>query len=323
MLQLESLSKHFGEFVALEQIAFSVQEGTFFSLLGASGCGKTTLLRLIGGFESPTSGRILLDGKDITHFTPQQRPTAMVFQNYALFPNMTVAENVRYGLDVRKLSTADKAEKVAKALKRVEMDRVADKPVTQLSGGQQQRVALARAMALEPRILLFDEPLSNLDVALRSSARAEIKQLQREAGITAIYVTHDQEEALSLSDEIAVMQNGNIAQIGSPRDLYFHPTSESVAKFIGGTNIIRDTALIRAWIGDSAKENAVMGVKPEHWQLVEDENAPIFEVVSSEFLGVHSAYFLRHHETQIRILLSPNEVLETQIKIRPTSWQLF
>jgi ABC-type Fe3+/spermidine/putrescine transport system ATPase subunit len=323
---VENLTKRFENFVAVDRCTFSVAEGTFFSLLGPSGCGKTTLLRLIGGFEQASEGRISIFGEDVTNVSPQKRPTAMVFQNYALFPNMTIEENVRYGLDIRKLSAADKREKVQTALKRVQLDGIASKSVTQLSGGQQQRVALARAMALEPRVLLFDEPLSNLDVALREQARYEIKQLQREAGTTAIYVTHDQQEALALSDQVVVLNQGKMQQIGTPREVYFAPANAFVAQFIGASNLIDSPVLLETWMGSEIRKEARLVVKPEHWEVTESAEFPLFEVIDQQFLGAHIAYQLQEtasqesQKIQIHALFPANISLNGSCRLKPKEW---
>ncbi|HMB89308.1 MAG TPA: ABC transporter ATP-binding protein, partial [Rhodothermales bacterium] len=207
-VRLETVTKRFGSTLAVSEVSVDIQPGEFFSLLGPSGCGKTTLLRMVAGFEQPDAGHIFIGGEEVTKATPQRRPTAMVFQSYALFPTMTVAQNVAYGLDVRRVAKAERARRVEEALARVELAGLGPKPVTQLSGGQQQRVALARALAVRPAVLLFDEPLSNLDVTLREQTRRELKELQAQLGTTSIYVTHDQQEALALSDRIAVMRAG-------------------------------------------------------------------------------------------------------------------
>src|SRR5690606_23446329 len=225
---------------AVRDVSLAIPRGCFFSLLGPSGCGKTTLLRMVAGFEAPDAGRIAIGGRDVTAAPPQARPTAMVFQNYALFPTMTVGENVAYGLEVRKWKRPRIRERVAEALGRVDLGGLEAKPVGRLSGGQQQRVALARALAVEPDVLLFDEPLSNLDLKLREETRRELKALQQELGTTSLYVTHDQQEALALSDLIAVMRAGEIVEVGPPETLYIAPETAFVARFLGGSNVIED-----------------------------------------------------------------------------------
>ncbi len=240
-LRLSNVSKRFGTVHAVREVSLDVSAGEFFSLLGPSGCGKTTLLRLIAGFEKPTTGSIMLGGADVTHRPPRERGVGMVFQNYALFPHMTVFENVAFGLETKKLSKADMRRRVEAMLEAVHLADKANTPVPHLSGGEQQRVAVARALVVEPAVLLFDEPLSNLDVALRVKTREEIRTLQRRFNITAIYVTHDQTEAMSLSDRIAVMRQGRIEQIGTPSAIYESPRSAFVAAFLGDANILGGT----------------------------------------------------------------------------------
>ena len=239
ILSLENISKRFKETSAVRDVTLEIASGEFFSILGPSGCGKTTLLRLIAGFESPTAGRILLDGKDMTPFPPQARAIGMVFQNYALFPHMTVSQNVAFGLETKKVPRSEIRRRVDRILESVHLLEKRDVPVPNLSGGQQQRVAVARALVVEPAVLLFDEPLSNLDVALRLQTREEIRALQRRVKITTIYVTHDQSEAMSLSDRIAVMRSGVVEQVGTPSEIYESPRSPFVAGFLGGANILR------------------------------------------------------------------------------------
>jgi len=226
---------------ALNGVSLSIRAGEFFTLLGPSGCGKTTLLRCIAGFETPTSGAILLSERDITAAPPNQRPVNTVFQSYALFPHMTVAENVGFGLQMQGKRRVEVASTVSRMLALVKLDTLADRKPQQLSGGQQQRVALARALAPAPEVLLLDEPLSALDLKLRKEMQGELKRLQHETGITFVFVTHDQEEALTMSDRIGVMQSGNLLQIGSPRDIYNRPVNRFVADFIGETNFLTGT----------------------------------------------------------------------------------
>lgn len=219
--------------LAVDNISIKINAGELVTLLGPSGCGKTTTLRMVAGFELPTEGKIFVGDNEITMLMPNQRDTAMVFQSYGLFPHMTVAQNVGYGLKIRKMSKSTIAERVNKILDLVGLANLGDRPPARLSGGQQQRVALARALVVEPSVLLLDEPLSNLDALLREQMRIEIRRIQKTLGITAIYVTHDRIEAMSLSDRIIVMNKGKIAQVGSPSDVYINPTSEFVAGFIG------------------------------------------------------------------------------------------
>ncbi|MCP3740343.1 ABC transporter ATP-binding protein [Rossellomorea sp. BNER] len=237
-VELEGIKKSFGEVVAVDKLDLSIKEGEFFTFLGPSGCGKTTTLRMIAGFYYPTEGTVKFGEKDMTKVSPEKRNTGMVFQNYALFPHMTVYENVAFGLKVRKLTKQETQKRVQDVLKKVRLDQYSKRQVSQLSGGQQQRVALARALVIEPDILLLDEPLSNLDARLRDEMRAEILRLQRDYGITTIYVTHDQVEALTMSDRIAVFNFGVCHQIGSPKEIYNEPVNDFVASFIGEINLL-------------------------------------------------------------------------------------
>lgn len=241
-ISLRQLVKQFdsreGATLAVDHIDLDTEAGEFVTLLGPSGCGKTTTLRMVAGFETPTSGQITLDGADMTRLTPDKRPMSMVFQSYALFPHMSVADNVAYGLKLKKLPKSEIAEQVEAALTSMDLVRFVNRAPSQLSGGQQQRVALARAMVMRPKVLLFDEPLSNLDAKLRVQMRTEIRSLQQRLGITALYVTHDQDEAMSLSDRIVVMNHGRIEQIGTPEAIYRHPATVFVADFIGSANFL-------------------------------------------------------------------------------------
>ena len=236
-ISLSGLTKTFGSVTAVESVDLEIAQGEFFSMLGPSGSGKTTVLRMIAGFESPTSGAVSLAGTEVTHLAPFDRDVNTVFQDYALFGHMTVFENIEYGLKVRKVSKEDRIRKVREALETVRLSGFDNRKPSQLSGGQRQRVALARAIVVEPKVLLLDEPLGALDLKLREQMQIELKQIQREIGITFVFVTHDQEEALTLSDRIAVFSNGRIEQIGTPRELYEEPKSEFVASFVGTSNI--------------------------------------------------------------------------------------
>ncbi len=238
-VQLQNIAKKFDEVTAVQDFNLTVQDGEFFSLLGPSGCGKTTILRMIAGFSIPTAGEIFFDNRNVSTMPPNKRNTGMVFQNYALFPHMTVFENVAFGLRARKVSNPERQERVSSALELVDLSGFESRQVTQLSGGQQQRVALARAIVIEPEILLLDEPLSNLDAKLRRETRDQIQKLQRKLGITTIYVTHDQEEALTLSDRIALLENGVCQQIGTPDEIYNSPANVFVASFLGQSNLIK------------------------------------------------------------------------------------
>jgi len=251
-ITINSVSKHYTAFggvgqgitKAVDNISLSIDSGELFFLLGPSGCGKTTLLRMIAGFIEPTSGRILFDGRDVTRLAPAKRNTGMVFQSYALWPHMTVFANVAFGLGVRKIPRKQREPLVMDALRMVRMDQYARRKPNQLSGGQQQRVALARALVIRPDVLLLDEPLSNLDAKLRLEMRSEIRRICKQTGITTIYVTHDQKEALSMADRIAVLDMGIIAQVGPPRELYERPATRFVAGFLGETNFIEDAEII-------------------------------------------------------------------------------
>jgi len=237
-VELQSVSKKYGKVLAVQRVSLSVEQGEFLSLLGPSGCGKTTTMRLIAGLETPTEGKILIKGKDMTHLPPYKRDVSLMFQNYALFPHKTIFDNVAFGLKYRKIPKQEHKERVKKALELVHLPGIETRYPRQLSGGQQQRVALARALVVNPAVLLLDEPLSNLDLKLREKMRVELKQIQEKVGITFIFVTHDQEEALTLSDRVAVMENGELIQIGSPREVYEQPQTEFVARFIGQSNIL-------------------------------------------------------------------------------------
>jgi spermidine/putrescine ABC transporter ATP-binding subunit len=238
-VELRSVTKRFGDVVAVDRATFAVERGELFTLLGPSGCGKTTALRIVAGFELPDEGQVLFDGEDVTFRKPYERGCAMVFQNYALWPHMTVFDNVAYGLRMKKLPKEEVRRRVLEVLEMVGLEGMEDRYPLQLSGGQQQRVALARALVVEPRVLLMDEPLSNLDAKLRLKMREELRRLQKRLGITTIYVTHDQEEAMSLSDRIAVMNRGRILQIGTPLEVYSKPANLFVATFIGRSSVIR------------------------------------------------------------------------------------
>ncbi|MEZ5911764.1 MAG: ABC transporter ATP-binding protein [Paracoccaceae bacterium] len=280
-IDVRGATKTFGQgehlVTALDQVSVEIRKGEFFTLLGPSGCGKTTLLRLIAGFEAPTSGTILLNGKDITGDPPNHRPVNTVFQSYALFPHLTVAENISFGLEMLDKPKSECRETVERMLALVQLGALAGRKTAQLSGGQQQRVALARALAPQPQVLLLDEPLSALDLKLRKEMQSELKRLQTETGITFIFVTHDQEEALTMSDRIAVMSAGKILQIGAPRDIYAHPVNRFVADFIGETNFLTaeiadgsarlDGGGVLAVPGVSIRGRRTLAVRPEHLRL--------------------------------------------------------
>ncbi|HKT60743.1 MAG TPA: ABC transporter ATP-binding protein [Gemmatimonadales bacterium] len=243
ILELRRLTKRFGDFAAVDDLSLEIAAGEFLTLLGASGSGKTTTLRMIAGFEPPTSGEILMTGVPIAALPPFKRDINTVFQHYALFPHMSVRDNIAYGLRMRRVPAAEREERVSKALAMVKLEQLGARSPRQLSGGQQQRVALARALVNRPRVLLLDEPLGALDLKLRKEMQLELKHLQTHLGITFVYVTHDQEEALTMSDRIVLMRQGRIAQVGTPRDLYDRPASRYVADFIGETNLLPGTVV--------------------------------------------------------------------------------
>jgi spermidine/putrescine ABC transporter ATP-binding subunit len=244
-IRLEHISKHFGAVKAVDDVDFNIAEGEFFSLLGASGCGKTTLLRMMAGFESPTLGEIYIDDVEVSTVPPHRRPTNMVFQNYAIFPHLDVRQNIAYGLRSLKLSKEESAKMVEEALAMVKLPGFGDRKADELSGGQRQRVALARALIKRPKVLLLDEPLGALDKKLREEMQLELRQLQQSLGITFVFVTHDQEEALTLSDRIAIMSGGKVLQMGSPEEIYQKPVNVQVADFIGQMNFIKAELLSR------------------------------------------------------------------------------
>jgi len=285
-LELVNITKRFGKTVAVDSISLSVDKGEFIVLLGPSGCGKTTTLRIIAGLELPDSGKVIMEGRDITYLEPGERDVGMVFQDYALYPHMTVFENIAFPLDVNRrrlgLSKKDIEERVASVAKMLGLEELLDRKVTQLSGGQQQRVALARALVKEPKIWLMDEPLSNLDALLRVQVRAELKKLQMNLGITTVYVTHDQVEALTLADRIAVMNRGRVVQVGTPREIYENPSHVFVATFVGSPpmNMVECRALpdriecpgftIRVPEGVKVlrgETKVYLGIRPEHIEV--------------------------------------------------------
>ncbi len=306
------LTKVFGggadKVTALDRVSLEIRQNEFFTLLGPSGCGKTTLLRLIAGFEMPTAGDVLLNGRSVVDLPPNQRPVNTVFQSYALFPHMTVADNVSFGLQMRGIAKAEITSTVEEMLNLVQLGHLAGRRPTQLSGGQQQRVALARALANHPQVLLLDEPLSALDLKLRQGMRSELKALQQRTGITFVFVTHDQEEALTMSDRIAVMSNGEVQQLGGPTDIYEAPMNRFVADFIGDTNFVMAEVLGRD--GDYLRcrgegglevlasaagnpqpgERVTLAIRPEKITLAEGQGA---EVARMTYLGTDTSYQLR------------------------------
>ncbi|MCP5156200.1 MAG: ABC transporter ATP-binding protein [Ectothiorhodospiraceae bacterium] len=298
---------------ALDDVSVSIRQNEFFTLLGPSGCGKTTLLRLIAGFEHPSSGQILLDGTDISREPPYRRPVNTVFQSYALFPHLTVEGNIAFGLQMLGRQRDEIAETVDEMLALVKMESLRNRRVAQISGGQQQRVALARALAPRPRVLLLDEPLSALDLKLRKEMQIELKRLQHQTGITFVFVTHDQEEALTMSDRIAVMSDGRILQIGSPREIYERPASRFVAHFIGDTNILdgvcepgpdgagrlRLACGLAASSPDPGRRGAVsVLVRPEHLELGEPADGEVIGVIErAVYFGTDTHYHVSLGET--------------------------
>ncbi|MDO5002468.1 MAG: ABC transporter ATP-binding protein [Eubacteriales bacterium] len=326
-VRLEHISKIYQDpktgkdFYAVKDNCLTIEPGEFVTLLGPSGCGKTTTLRMIAGFESPDEGEIYLGGEPINALTPNKRDTAMVFQSYALLPHYNVFDNVAYGLKLRHVPKEEIRARVMKILELVELSGMEGRMTNQLSGGQQQRVALARALVIEPGVLLFDEPLSNLDAKLRVSMRTEIRCIQQEVGITAVYVTHDQSEAMALSDRIIIMRSGVVEQVGSPQEIYYHPVNEFVADFIGEANFLKGrlealeggSARIRV-ANDVCHAAAVPGMevgkeytivlRPEAAALAEEGGLPC-EVILSCFMGSYQNYHVRVGDTVVK-LTDPN-----------------
>ena len=322
-VRLEHISKIYvnpktkKEFYAVNDVNIDIKEGEFITLLGPSGCGKTTTLRMIAGFESPDEGEIYIGKDPVNNLTPDKRDTAMVFQSYALLPHLNIFDNVAYGLKLRKLPKDVIEKKVLDILELVELSGMEGRMINQLSGGQQQRVALARALVIEPSVLLFDEPLSNLDAKLRVVMRTEIRKIQQRVGITAIYVTHDQSEAMALSDRIIIMEKGVVAQVGTPEEIYYHPSNKFVADFIGeanflegkidkveegrivfdvnGTEFVQHTNLEVA-VG----ETRTLVIRPESITL-EDEGKIPCEVILSNFMGSYHYYQVKVGESIIKI----------------------
>ncbi|MFN3596275.1 MAG: ABC transporter ATP-binding protein [Rubricoccaceae bacterium] len=317
-IQIDGVVRRYGALVAVDGVRLAVPAGAFVSLLGPSGCGKTTLLRLVAGFEAPDAGRILIGGADVTRRPPRERPTAMVFQHYALFPTMTVGENVGYGLRVRRRPRAEIRARVARALARVDLAGAEDRPVAALSGGQQQRVALARALAVEPAVLLFDEPLSNLDAALRDLTRAELKALQRDLGTTSLYVTHDQAEALALSDRIALLRAGRLVAEGTPEDLYAAPPTAFAARFLGAANVVEEAALAGQLAREPVPEGCVLAVRPEALEAVPADapGAVPARVRTRQFLGHAAEWRLEAGGETLRLLTSPEARLPEPLGVR-------
>jgi putative spermidine/putrescine transport system ATP-binding protein len=290
-VQLEGLGKRYGEIDAVVATNLSVEKGEFVSLLGPSGCGKTTTLQMIAGFVEVSSGRIVLDGRDITHAKPASRGLGVVFQSYALFPHMTVKDNVAFGLRMRKVPTAELQQRVDRVLKLVRLNQHAERYPRELSGGQRQRVALARALVIEPPVLLLDEPLSNLDANLREEMQFEIRRIQREVGITTLMVTHDQSEALSISDRVVVMQAGRITQIDAPYTLYEHPRTEFISGFVGKANLLPGERDGTGVVQVSSGGDLTLSLRPEKIDLRDKGQGRLQGyIVSRFFLGSQWLY---------------------------------
>ncbi|MFC6488706.1 ABC transporter ATP-binding protein [Nitratireductor sp. GCM10026969] len=308
-VELHNIGMVFGRTRAVSDVSFTVEAGEFFSILGPSGCGKTTILRVVAGFLQPSEGKVLIGGRDMAGLGPDQRPTAMIFQSLALFPLMPVWENIAFGLEARGVGKAERRRKVGELLKLIALDGYGDRMPGELSGGQRQRVAIARALAVEPQVLLLDEPLSALDLKLRQHMRSELRALQKRTGVTFIYITHDQSEALAMSDRVAVMSDGILQQVGAPRDLYDNPATPFVATFVGETNVISgkvaamengvaiiDSALGplrgRAGPGLSAGDAARLYVRPE--ALTAGGNGANRLMATIERIDFEGAFALAH-----------------------------
>ena len=335
-VQLDRVSKRFGDVTAVDDLSLIIDRGEFFSLLGPSGCGKTTTLRMIGGFEETSAGTILLGETDVTGLPPHRRDVNTVFQNYALFPHLSVYENVAFGLRRRRIADSEIRRQVAEMLDLVELPGYEKRKPSQLSGGQQQRVALARALINHPRVLLLDEPLGALDLKLRKQMQIELKRIQTEVGITFVYVTHDQEEAMTMSDRIAVMRAGRIEQLGAPEELYERPRTEFVAGFLGVSNLLdgqvagRNGGLTDVRMGDgtllrapsaavNGSEHVRVGVRPEKLRVTalaanavaadDDLNALDGTILDASYIGVSTQYLVQTRDGQRLVVYSQN--LET------------
>src|SRR6476660_532197 len=293
LLSLDHISKSFGSTRAVNDVSLDVNQGEFFGLLGPSGCGKTTTLRMIAGLEQPDAGSIQFEGRDITNLPPERRGFGMVFQNYALFPHLNVFENVAFGLRARHKTKVEMKERVTSALELVQLPGYEKRAVDELSGGQQQRVAIARAIAIEPALLLFDEPLSNLDVSLREETRGELRELVTRLGLTAVYVTHDQEEAFALCDRISVMVGGRLMQTGRPRELYEEPADIAVARFLGRNNLIRAVRLSSSKTSDG-EFKTLEGDHTLRMAVSRDELAPMNKPVVLAIRPEHVQLSLNH-----------------------------
>ena len=339
IIEIKNVSKSFGEKCILRDVSIYVKQGEFLTLLGPSGCGKTTLLRMIAGFGSPDSGEILINGTDITNMPPHERPVNTVFQRYALFPHLDVYENIAFGLKLQKVPEAEIEKRVRKVLKMVSMTDYEDRDVDSLSGGQQQRVAIARAIVNQPKVLLLDEPLSALDLKMRKDMQIELKEMHRKLGITFIYVTHDQEEALTLSDTIVVLDDGNIRQVGTPTDIYNEPQNAFVADFIGESNILNGKMIkdklvefaghefecVDEGFGENVDVDVV--VRPEDIYITNKLDSAQFtaKVKSCTFKGVHYEMFVdtdKGYELMIQDYNAFEPNAEVGLIIRPADIQV-
>ncbi|NVK35180.1 MAG: ABC transporter ATP-binding protein [Rhodobacteraceae bacterium] len=318
-----NVRKSFGSFTAIPDLSLDIEPGKLVTLLGPSGCGKTTTLRMLAGLENPSDGRIFIGGDDVTRLPADRRDVSMVFQSYALFPHMTVGQNVAYGLEAGGLKVTEARKKAEEALELVGLSGMASRLPAELSGGQQQRVAVARALVLEPQVLLLDEPLSNLDARLRRKVRTDIRELQQRLGFTAVYVTHDQEEALAVSDKIVVMKDGHIAQIGTPRELYESPASDFIADFIGEANIVEGQILsvqddlAKVELGGVVVDLASRGMKEGKAKVSLRSNALRVKsegpgiagtIASSAYLGDHMEYEIDGPLGRIFVVDDENEM---------------
>ena len=319
-IRVLDIQKHFGAVKALKGVSLSIEKGELFFLLGGSGCGKTTLLRCIAGLEAPTKGSVFFEDRDVTSLATHKREAAMVFQSYALWPHMTVGQNVAFGLEERGVSKAEVKKRVEEALEMVQLPGYGSRGIDQMSGGQQQRVSLARALVVRPRVLLLDEPLSNLDARLRVEMRTEIRRIVKENGLTAVYVTHDQEEALSVADRMAVMDFGEVKQVGTPEEVYRKPTSSLVAQFIGETNLFPRKGDVD-FRGEG--DGGLVSVRPEAWRIIGKEEAQGWNevtgtIVDAAYLGALVQYEVEMADGQ-RVKVSemnPHRICEGRVTLQ-------